>query len=191
MRSGQRGAARQAPCRVSRRRFCWLSMASPVAAALGCAGYHIGARTLYPPDIETVFVPIIESNSYRRNLGEWLTEAVVKQIEAVTPFKVVGTNAADSELSCRIISDTKQMAMESPTDEGRELQVGWQVSVEWLDRKGDLVKPSQQIPMPQSLNTIQDGASMFPELGQSITTANQTAIERLSRQIVSMMESPW
>jgi hypothetical protein len=175
----------------SRREFAWLALASPLAAALGCAGYRMGARTLYPPDIETVYVPIIESNSYRRNLGEWLTEAVVKQIEKDTPFKVVNTPEADSVLSCRIISDTKRIAMESSTDEGRELQVGWQVSVNWVDRKGDIIKPEQQIPAPQALNTIQDGASMFPEIGQSITTAQQTSIERLARQIVSMMESAW
>ena len=176
---------------LGRREFVWLTIASPLAAALGCAGYRMGARTLYPPDIETVYVPIIESNSYRRNLGEWLTEAVVKQIEKDTPFKVVNTPEADSVLSCRIISDTKRIAMESSTDEGRELQVGWQVSVNWVDRKGDIIKPEQQIPAPQALNTIQDGASMFPEIGQSITTAQQTSIERLARQIVSMMESAW
>lgn len=176
---------------LSRRQFCWLAAASPLAAAWGCAGYHMGARTLYPPDIHTVYVPIIESNSYRRNLGEWLTEAVVKQIEKVTPFKVVGSPEADSVLSCRIVSDSKRMAMESPTDEGRELQLTWQVSVTWEDRNGDLVKPAQQIPAPQSLNTIQNTASLFPELGYSITSAEQTAIERLARQIVSMMEAAW
>jgi len=58
----------------------------------------MGTRTLYPPDIHTVYVPIIESNSYRRQLGEWLTEAVAKEIENVTPFKVVNTPEADSVL---------------------------------------------------------------------------------------------
>ncbi|HVX63169.1 MAG TPA: LptE family protein [Pirellulales bacterium] len=176
---------------LSRRQFCWLAFASPLAAAWGCAGYHVGARTLYPPDIHTVYVPTIESNSYRRSLGEWLTEAVAKRIEQVTPFKVVGTPEADSVLSCRIVTDRKMMAMESPTDEGRELQLTWQVSVEWVDRQGDLVKPAQQIPAPQSLNTIEDTASLFPELGSSVVSAQQTAIERLARQIVSMMEAPW
>ena len=177
---------------LSRRRFSLLVVGSPLAALLGCAGYRMGSRSLYPPDIETVFVPMIESNSYRRGLGEWLTEAVVKEIENVTPLKVVNTREADSALSCRIMSDTKQLAMESPTDEGRELQVNFQVSVQWVDRKGDLIKPEQSIPGPAALqNTIQDTANMFPEIGQSITSAQQTAIQRLAQQIVSMMEAPW
>ena len=42
------------------------------------------------PDVSTVYVPMIESGSYRRDLGERLTEAVAKQIELKTPYKVVG-----------------------------------------------------------------------------------------------------
>ncbi|HEV3004430.1 MAG TPA: hypothetical protein VGX78_08200, partial [Pirellulales bacterium] len=68
------------------------------AMAQGCAGYRVGARSLYPPDIQTIYVPIIDSKSYRRFLGERLTEAVVKRIEEVTPFKVVHTPDADSVL---------------------------------------------------------------------------------------------
>jgi hypothetical protein len=176
---------------VSRRVFTRLAIGSPLAAMLGCAGYQMGARTLYPPDIRTVYVPMIESNSYRRNLGEWLTEAVIKQIEAETPFKVVNTPNADSVLSCRITSDSKNLAMNSPTSEGRELRVNFQVAVDWVDRKGDAIKPAQSIPAPAGLNTIQDGSNMFPELGQSVTSSQQTGIQRLAEQIVSMMEAAW
>jgi hypothetical protein len=176
---------------ISRRVFTRLAIGSPLAAVFGCAGYQTGARTLYPSDIQTVYVPMIESNSYRRNLGEWLTEAVIKQIEAVTPFKVVNTPNADSVLSCRITSESKNLAMNSPTSEGRELRVNFQVAVDWLDRKGDAIKPAQAIPAPAGLNTIQDGSNMFPEIGQSITSSQQTGIQRLAEQIVSMMEAAW
>ena len=42
----------------------------------GCAGYQVGTDSLYAPDVATVYVPMIESDSYRRDLGERLTEAV-------------------------------------------------------------------------------------------------------------------
>src|SRR5262245_35350210 len=61
----------------------------------GCAGYQIGNRALYRPDLRTVHVPVIQSDSYRRYLGERLTEAIVKEIELRTPYKVVGPDAAD------------------------------------------------------------------------------------------------
>src|SRR5262245_65624285 len=73
----------------------------------GCAGYQIGNRSLYRPDIRTVHVPVIQSESYRRNLGEKLTEAVVKEIELKTPYKVVDAESADSILSLRLVSDSQ------------------------------------------------------------------------------------
>jgi hypothetical protein len=67
---------------------------------------------LYAPDVTTVYVPMIDSDSYRRDLGERLTEAVVKEIELKTPYKVVSTPDADSILSARLITDTRRTLIE-------------------------------------------------------------------------------
>src|SRR6266700_3163322 len=75
-------------------------------ALSGCAGYHVGTAGLFPSDIHTVFVPMFESDSFRRDLGEQLTEAVCKEIESRGPMKVVGTPNADSVLTGRITTDT-------------------------------------------------------------------------------------
>ena len=54
----------------------------------GCAGYQFGSQSLFnTPDIETVHVPVFQSSSFRRDLGEQLTEAVVKEIEKRTPVQ--------------------------------------------------------------------------------------------------------
>jgi hypothetical protein len=155
--------------------------------APGCAGYRVGAASLYPPDIHTVYVPIIESLSYRRYLGERLTEAVIKRIEEVTPFKVVHTPQADSVLNCQIQTDVKQMMMMSPTSEMRQGKIAFHISVNWTDRRGSALATDTAIPLP----TIDQSSNMFPELGQSVTTAQQQTIDKLARQIVGMMETPW
>jgi len=125
--------------------------------------------------------------SYRRYLGERLTEAVAKRIEEVTPFKVVHTPEADSVLECKILSDSKGMLMTSPTSELREGQVTFNITVDWIDRKGKALATDRTIPLP----TISQSSNMFPELGQSLTTAQQQSIDKLAKQIVGMMESPW
>ena len=61
----------------------------------GCAGYQIGNYSLYPDHIRTVHVPVFESVSFRRNLGERLTEAVCKEIDRITPYKVFGRASAE------------------------------------------------------------------------------------------------
>lgn len=162
-----------------------------LAATLGCAGYRVGTRSLYPPDVRTVYVPIFESDSYRRNLGERLTEAVQKEIEERTPYKVVGTPDADSVLSGRLVTDTKGITVVSPTDEGRQLMLNYTVQVNWIDRRGEMLRPPDSVPVPEELTLVTQSTSFVPEVGQSMATAQQEIIKRLARQIVALMEAPW
>ena len=58
-----------APMAVMRPARLMLVLVLALAPA-GCACYRFGAATLYPPDIHTVYVPVFESDSFRRGLGE-------------------------------------------------------------------------------------------------------------------------
>jgi hypothetical protein len=157
----------------------------------GCVGYRVGTRSLHAPDVSTVCVPMIESDSYRRDLGERLTEAVVKQIESTTPFKVVSTPDADSVLSARLISDTRQTLGETAYDDPRVYETGVHAEVTWLNRRRQPICPPQTVPLPPELINIDQTSTLIPEVGQSVVTAQQQAIQRLAQQIVSTMEEPW
>jgi hypothetical protein len=168
-------------------------LALPLALLLalpGCAGYQVGNESLYPPDVRTVYVPMIESTSFRRNEGERLTEAVIKEIERVTPLKVVNTPDADSVLTATLISETKRITIESPTDEGRQLEVTYLLRVIWADRKGDLIQ-QEVIESAPEMALITHTGSFTPEVGQSLATAQQEAIRSVARQVVGLMEVPW
>ncbi len=157
----------------------------------GCAGYQIGNVSLYPQEIRTVYVPVFQSDSFRRNLGERLTEAVVKEIEAKTPYKVVGEAKADSVLSGRIVSETKRVLVPSLTGDARELQVGLRVEVTWCDRKNRQLRDVNAVPLPTELTDVTGTGDIVPEVGQSVATAQQQAICRVAQQIVGLMEKPW
>jgi hypothetical protein len=157
----------------------------------GCAAYRFGADSLYPRDVQTVYVPVFESDSFRRNLAEFLTEAVVKEIELRTPYKVVGTPEADSVLSGKITTDTKRVIIEDQYDFPRETQVNLSLEVRWVNRRGDLIGEPVAVPMPQNLAVISANGALVPEFGQSVATAQLQAIQSLARQIVSLMEAPW
>jgi len=159
--------------------------------AAGCASYRMGSASLYAPDVTTVYVPMIESDSYRRDLGERLTETVVKEIELKTPFKVVGTPDADSILSARLLGDTKRVIIENRNDDPRSVEIGRAVEVTWLNRRREPIRMSRTIELPPELMSIGQTATLIPEVGQSTVTAGQQAIERLAQQIVSTMEEPW
>jgi hypothetical protein len=162
-----------------------------LALLAGCTGYQVGTTSLYAPHVRTVYVPTFESDSFRRNLGERLTEAVMKEIEDTTTYKVVGTPNADSTLRGRITSDTKRVVVENWHDDPRQVEVDLHVRVKWVDANGSPIRPEQAIPLPPEFVDVAGTAPLFPEIGRSVATAQQQAIQRVAQQIVGMMENPW
>jgi hypothetical protein len=146
---------------------------------------------MFPADIRTVHVPMFENDTFRRHLGERLTEAVVKEIEATTPYKVVDAASADSVLTGRIISMNKRVLAEEINDNPRDLETAFQVVVQWTDRRGDPLTPETVAPISLFDIQLTEAAHFVPEGGQSIATSQQSAIQRVARQIVSQMNAPW
>ena len=168
-----------------------LTVALAATLTSGCASYGVGPRGIYPAEIRTVYVPVFESASFRRSVGERLTEAVIKEIELKTPYKVVPDARADSVLSGAIIGDTKRLLVTSPTDEPRLSELFLEVQVSWTDRTGQILRAPDVVPIPPELVTVGATAKVVPEVGQSIATSQQLAIDRMARQIVALMEAPW
>jgi hypothetical protein len=165
--------------------ICWLLCLS------GCIGYHVGTNSLYAPDVATVYVPMIESDSYRRDLGERLTEAVIKEIELKTPYKVVSTPNADSILTARLQQDTRRRVIQNGFSDPRVSETELRAEVNWLNRRRLPIVPAQAIPIPAELVAFSQTSNLIPEAGQSVATSQQQAIQRLAQQIVGTMEAPW
>jgi hypothetical protein len=190
----------------------------------------------YPDHIRTIYVPIFKNLTMWRGLEFDLTRAVIREIEAKTPYKVVSSpSCADSQLSGTIVSLNKNVINRNQLNEIREAETTLGVEIVWKDlRTGEILSrprppatantsippipgatPSPGMPVPETAEgairppdyvppgtavgpppttppvLVQSIASFIPELGQSITTAQQQNVNRLAIQIVSMMESPW
>jgi hypothetical protein len=160
-----------------------VAIPSGLIPCAGCAGYRFGNNTLYAPNVRTVYVPIIQSDSFRTipniDIGERLTEAVCKEIEKRTPFKVVGDPAADSVLTARIVADQSRM-----------VEMNFQVLVTWADR-GGAVLASGGVPLPAASVDVGQAANLVPEYGRSVASTQQEMIIKMAQQIVGLMEEPW
>jgi hypothetical protein len=163
----------------------------PSAFLPGCAGYQIGQRSLYRPDIRTVHIPVIQSDSFRRYLGERLTEAIVKEVELRTPYKVVDADSADSVLTVRLVSDSKRILTNNRFSEPRDIETDFFIQASWVDRRGDLIMSPNGVPASPHLVNLGQQANFVPEAGQSLVTAQQEAINKLAQQIVGQMELAW
>lgn len=150
----------------------------------GCRAYQLGAPTLYRQDVRTIHIPIAESESFRKYLGQRITESVAKEVEDETPFRLAGPGVADSFLQVRIFRDKKQVLGENTFDEARDIAVGLLVEATWTDRMGTPLMQRQILRIDRDVNFV-------PEGGQSMTMAQQELIDRIARQIVDQMEIPW
>jgi hypothetical protein len=159
----------------------------------GCATYHMGSDTLYAPDVQTIYVPMIESDSLRRDLGERLTEAVVKEIETKTPFKVVSTPNADAVLSCYLRNDVRNVLVEDAFDAPRALENRLRAEVTFVNRRrvGISAVTPHVVDIPPELVEIGQTSILVPAVGQSVASSQQLAIDRLAQQIVGSMEEAW
>lgn len=170
----------------------WCLIGSLLAATLnfsGCASYQFGSRTLYRPDVQTIHVPIFQSQSFRKDFGEQITEAVVKEISSKTPYRIVCESDADSILSGQIISEQKTVLAEDVNDVPRNIGTDLVVRIRWESRSGDLLRDNL-VSLPPILYVSQT-ANLVPEVGQSVATAHQRAISQLAEQIVAQLEYPW
>ena len=157
----------------------------------GCAGFQMGQRALYRPDIRTVHVPVVQSDSLRPFLGERLTEMIVKEIELKSPYQITDAASADSVLTVRLVSDTKRVLAETRNGDVRDFEVDYFVQMSWTDRRGDLIQGGGKIPFAPLLRNVSQNANFVPEVGQCLVTAQQEALQRLAEQIVQQMEVMW
>ena len=157
----------------------------------GCAGYQLGNKTLYNPNIRTIYIPMIANDTWRHDIGTQLTEAVQKAVELHTPYKIVASPTADSTLTCRVTSESKRTVTEAVTDEPRVLESLITVELSWLDHRGNLLMENRFMPDGEIAYFFIQGSDFVPEGGQSMDTAQQKVVERLADQIVQQMETRW
>ncbi len=170
------------------RRAILLSCVSTTLSGLAGCGYMVGGG--FGQQVRSVEVPMFETKSFRRGIEVQLTEAVQKQIQLRTPFRVVKGDA-DTRLSGRVIDLRKSVLGETGQDDPRELQVNLVVEVIWEDLRGGRILAEQQVPIGPELISLRSQAEFAPEIGTSLATATQQSMNQLARQIVNLMETPW
>jgi hypothetical protein len=160
-------------------------------ASVGCATYQFGSASMFRPGIRTVHVPVVRNDTFRHDLGVRLSEALVREIERRTPYKVTGDPNADSTLSCRVVNESKRVLTETTTDDPRALDAEIAVQATWTSRGGELLMQNSVVPGELLAIDFGQAARFVPEAGQSIDSATQAAIEDLADRIVSQMEMRW
>jgi hypothetical protein len=92
---------------------------------------------------------------------------------------------------CRLTTDSKRVVSQTNTSEPRLLETVITVELSWNDRRGLPLFENRFLPPGETTYYFAENVSLVPEAGQSISAANQRAIERLANHIVDQMEKRW
>jgi hypothetical protein len=159
----------------------------------GCIGlgYKVGTKSLFGQDVQTVYVPVFQSDSFNRDLAERLTETVCKRIESRSPYKVISRPTADSILEGQIISQNKGVTIVNNYSDPREIQGTLNIQIKWRDRRNNDLRQFDTIPWHDGSGRASAAGYLVAEYGQSELTMEQQQIENIADQIVGMMEIPW
>ncbi len=149
--------------------------------ALTSCGYS--SKPLYSRAYRTVAVPIFANKSFRREWEFRLTEAIDKNIESRTPYKIAPQDKADTILSGEILAIQENVLTERlGTDLPRETELTVVVNFTWKDRSGKVIVERKE---------FNRSATEIPQLGERVEDAEQLAIERLAAAIVDQMQTDW
>lgn len=171
---------------------CLLAMAMvyvSIVWAAGCAsdpteGYVFGST--YREGVATVAVPIFENDTYHRDIEFELTDAVVKEIESRTPYKVTSAVRADTILSGTIRRVEIDHLSRSPrTGLTEESVLSVTIDFEWTDLRTNrpLVKREQYA-----------GHGLFVPSrpsGEPIELGRFAVVQKLASDIVNEMQAEW
>lgn len=145
-------------------------------------GYHW--NSLYREDVQTVAVPIFTNKDFHRGVEFRLTEAIIKQLEAHAPYKVVPRERADTILEGEIVSVTLgTISRDFQTNLPRETQLLLTVNFLWKDLRTGRI-------LTQRVN-FQTTNVYYQTLGEGQFVGSQNAVEKAALEIVQALQSDW
>lgn len=141
-------------------------------------------RSIYREDVRTVAVPIFATRSYHRGVEISLTNALTRQIEAQSPYKVVPRERADTIIEGEVVDvalDTVSSDINNAIPQEQLYVVT--VNFTWKDLRTGRVLVDRR--------NFQQTTAYYPTLGEGRFVGSQQAVERLALGIVQEMQADW
>ena len=161
---------------------CLLTSGCSSDGSASIAGYQW--KSLYPSDVQTVAVPIFGTRDFHRGVEFQVSSALTHEIEAMTPYKVVSRDHADTILEGEIVSvATGALSNSNETGEPQEQLYTITVNFTWKDLRNGRILVKR--------TNFQQAATYYPNLGETDYDGEQTAAERLAAAIVHELEAAW
>jgi hypothetical protein len=136
--------------------------------------------------VRTVHVPMFNNKTFFRGIELELTDAIVKEIQSNTPWRVVSQGNADTVLS-GTITNSGLRAISTAEGSGLVQEQGVEIVLDFSWRNNRTGRT-----MVQRKNF--KGADIFIParlVGESLETGQTAAIQRLAKSVVAELRSNW
>lgn len=140
----------------------------------------------WPTDVRTVSVGLFENDTPNRNFDFEFADALIKEIEARTPFKVTAPGRADTIVTGRIRRvQHEQLSKSTLTGLSEEVMVSVTIDLTWTDlRTGEALLELESF-SASSLFVPSNPTREPIELGEF------GAAQRLAHDVVTEMQADW
>lgn len=147
-------------------------------------GYSFGSG--HRTDIQTVAVPIFDNRTFNHGLEIELTEAVIKEIHRVTPWRVAASDNAETVLSGVVTAATiRKLSNQRESGLLQEGAVDLSVNFEWKSTADGKVLVSRKNFRAAKPFVPARGAQERLEVGQI------SAIDQMAKDIVAELRGSW
>ena len=160
-----------------------------VALLAGCAADPTegwSTASVWSTDVRTVSVSMFENSTFNRDFAFEFMDALIKEIEARTPYKVTARGRADTIVTGRIRSiDHTELSKSSLTGLSEEVTVSVTIDLKWTDvRTGELLL---------ELGSFTADSLFVPSnpTREPIELGKFGAAQKLARDVVSEMRADW
>ena len=142
--------------------------------------------SVYPDNISTVAVNIFKNNSFSREIEFELADALVKEIEARSPYKVTSSSRADTILTGTVRNVQRdQLSKSRLTGLSEEVLLSVTIDFKWTDQR-----TGRSLVQRESFT---GHATFFPSrpTGELIELGEFAVVQLLARDIVRAMQENW
>ena len=155
----------------------------PLAAlALICGGCGYSTAPLHSTDIETIYIPMAQSREFRRGLEYEFHSDLVRMVLERTPYRLADRDKADTILITRIMDLQESVTTQDDRNEANQVQVRLSVEFQWKNqRSGEVL--AKGVPHYSWFYAWSEG--------QTLRSAQTTAMHKLAEKIVEEMEAAW
>lgn len=162
----------------------WLAMTALLLPGCGRSTGYSNA-SLFPDDVKSVYVEMFDNRSFRRGAEFTFSNALAKQIESETPYKIVSDrDRADSVISGQLVAVGESiLTLERELGRAMEKEVVLTAVVNWKSLKTGRLMINNQ--------TVTAAASYSEFQGQDFTYGSAVAANKLAQSVVQLMENQW